>query len=267
MHRHVTLMSVLLLAGCNDSTTATAPAVDLGEVQKSLAAMHSDPAKVRAADYSILFIGNSHTTLHDIPGLVARMIEHTHPGKKVYTHLLPVMFLEETATDRRVPIEIDQRAWKFVVLQAQKISMSGRYKYSQTEGIDLAKRAQGRGAKALFYSEWGRKGVPGDGDVQEKIYQEMARASAARVCPVGRAWDRALAERPNLPLYHDDGNHESALGAFLTACTLYGSITGESPAALANFPYPGARPKDREFLAARAATVFDQDAKQQGPQK
>src|SRR5687767_6038602 len=57
----------------------------------------SDADEVRKADISVLFVGNSHTQMHDLPGLVGTMIEFLRPGKTVYTHYLPVAYLEDLA--------------------------------------------------------------------------------------------------------------------------------------------------------------------------
>ena len=40
----------------------------------------------------------------------------------------------------------------------------------------------------------------------------------------GEMADLALAEKPDLRLYEADGNHQSSLGAFLTACILCESL-------------------------------------------
>jgi hypothetical protein len=213
----------------------------------------SDPDKVRAADYSVLFVGNSHTTFHGLPDLVGEMIRFRHPDKTVYTHTQVVVFLEDAANQPGVREEIETRPWKAVVLQAQKISVSGKVDYPRDAGIALATRARERGAAVLFYSEWGLQGKEGDGERNEEIYRAMADEAGVGVAAVGRAWDLALAGRPDLPLYSPDGNHQSALGAFLTACVLVGRITGDSPAALAEFPYPHASAEDRKFLAEVAA--------------
>src|SRR5262249_37575121 len=123
-------------------------------------------------------------------------------------------------------------------------------------GIDYAKAAKDRGSQVIFFCEWGLKDVPGDGATQEKVYQELATASAARVAPIARAWDLALAERPEMPLHFSDGNHQSAVGAFLTGCVLFAEVTGESPMALAEFPYSAASDADRHFLAGIAAKAL-----------
>jgi hypothetical protein len=218
-----------------------------------------DADTIRAADVSVLFIGNSHTFMHNMPSLVGAMIRFQQPQRTVCTHWIGVGFLEDVAHNPMYREEIADKPWKVVVLQAQEISMSGRYRYSRKDGIDLAKAARARGATAIYYPEWGLKGVAGDGARQEKVYREMARAADAAVAPVARAWDLALAARPDLPLHSADGNHQSEVGAFLTACVLTGRITNTSPAALAAYPYPGVDEPDRRFLAETAAKALAEE--------
>lgn len=244
-----------LLAGCESRPSPTSPMPSSRPA--AVAGRRSDPEKVRAADVSILFVGNSHTSHHDLPNVVCDMIRFRHPEKTTYAHVVGVPFLDEAARDPTCYEEVDERPWKYVVLQAQKISASGKYNYSRTEGIDLAKRAAARGAAVYFYAEWGLRGVAGDAARQEKVYREMARDAGVGVAAPGRAWDLALAERPDLPLYAPDGNHQSATGAFLTAAVLVARLTGESPAPLAAFPYPAVSDDDRRFLARIAARAVE----------
>jgi hypothetical protein len=187
------------------------------------------------------------------------MIRFQEPSKTVCVHYLGVSFLDEVAWRPDIQSELQERPWKFVVLQAQKISMSGKYNYSRTEAIDYAKQARLRGAAAIFYPEWGLQGVSGDGERQETVYREMALEAEAGVAPVARAWDLALAERPELPLHSADGNHQSSLGAFLTACVLTGRITGNNPIGLAAYPYSEARAADRQFLAEIARRALAEE--------
>jgi hypothetical protein len=240
------------LAGCG-SPPPTPPGTAPQAPRTITLGAQSDSEKVRAADVSILFVGNSHTMSHDLPNLVCEMIRFRHPEKSAYAHIVGVMFLDDAARDPRCREEIDSRPWKFVVLQGQRISMSGRREYSRAEGIAIAKRAKECGAAVLFFSEWGLRGVAGDGPRQEKVYQEIAREADVGVVAPWRAWDLALAERPDMPLYAPDGNHQSETGAYLTAAVIAARLTGESPAALAAFPYSAVNEKDRRFLADVAA--------------
>lgn len=247
----ILLLSLLLLGiGCDKRSSDSS---NYGPTNNGPAT--SDVAKVREADISALFVGNSHTSMHDIPGLVAKMIHFRHPEKKVYTHVMGIGFLEQVAREPRFKEEIETRPWKFVILQAQKISQSGKFDYSKQEGIDFAATAKKQGATVFFYSEWGLHGVEGDGAKQEQIYQKMADESGTLVAPIGRAWDLALADRPELPLHWSDGNHQSETGAFLTACVFYGLLTGESPKSLGEFPHEYTKEAERKFLAECADRV------------
>lgn len=248
MTRSVVLL-LLALVGCGQGQPQPpAPSFPVGRNSSG-----TDGAKVRAADFSILFVGNSHTTSHDLPDLVCRMIRHRLPGKSAYCQVVSVGHLKALASDPHGQQELDAHPWKVVVLQAQEISTSGKFDYSRDTGIDFAKRAKENGAKVFFFSEWGLRGRPDNAPYHEKIYREMAEASGTEVAAVGRAWDLALAERPELPLHDADGNHQSRTGAFLTACVLCGRITGEDPAVLASFPDPDVDEPTRTFLAEIAA--------------
>ncbi len=236
-----------LLAGCGSK-----PAADIDQRSRIMTAA-SDLEQVKAADISVLFVGNSHTHFNDLTDTVAAMIRHRRPGKTVLVGGVMCGFLEHAADDPLCRAEIETRPWKHVVLQAQQISESGKFVYSQAEGIELASTARGRGATVHFYAEWGLRGKPGDGPRTEAIYQEMAKASGTTVAPVGRAWDLALAEKPDLPLYAPDGNHQTDVGAFLTAAVLFAAVTGDDPLTLAEFDYPKADPATRQLLLAAAS--------------
>lgn len=49
----------------------------------------------------------------------------------------------------------------------------------------------------------------------------MAEAEKSRVSPILDAFERVMSERPDLNLYHTDGHHPNAYGAYLKACVNY----------------------------------------------
>lgn len=96
---------------------------------------------------------------------------------------------------------------------------------------DVAREA---GANVFFYVTWSREWDP---YMQEPIldtYQEVADQHNARIIPVGPAWERAKALRPDLRLYDPDASHPSNVGTYLTACVIYGILSGDSPVGLPN---------------------------------
>jgi hypothetical protein len=209
----------------------------------------SQPAQ--APELRILFIGNSHTA--GVPELAQEMIHHLCPHKRVRVEFAWATFLEEVAAAPKFGRTLKSQTWDFVILQGQKISMSGRYDYSKREAIEFAKQAKAGGAMVYYFSEWGRRGVTGDGAAIQKIYQAMADEAGVDVAAVGMAWDLALAANPDLPLYAADGNHQSPVGAFLTGSVLTGLISGMDVAPLANFQFQKVDGATRSALIAAAA--------------
>jgi hypothetical protein len=252
-------LCLVLAFGCDSSASPRANRSGQNEVAASGA-----PANTPAsppADIGILFVGNSHTSMHNLPDLVCEMIRFANPGKSVAAQHLGVGFLEDLEHDATWRKEIESGAWKYVILQAQKISMSGRANYSRKQGVEIARFAKERGLTVIFYPEWGLKGVAGDGPRQERVYREMAKAAGVGVAPVAVAWDLALAEHPELPLHSADGNHQSPVGDFLTAAVLCGTITHNDPKKLATFSYAPADQQTRAFLASAAAKALAAESK------
>lgn len=244
MSRLIAFLCVVLFVGCDRAAPTTPMTMPLSG---------DFPEPVRTADVSLLFVGNSHTTLHGLPDRVCEMVRFLKPGKTVAPRIIPVAHLEALATEPRGQQELDAQPWTAVILQAQKISASGKFDHPRDDGIAFAKRAKEKGAKVLFFAEWGVKNDPTSGPRHETIYREMATQAGVEVAAVGRAWDMALAERPEFVLHDVDGNHQSHLGAFLTACVLTACITGEDATKLATFPDESIPAVDRAFLASIAA--------------
>src|SRR5262245_29514059 len=105
----------VLLFGCSkpEPTRAGAdPGLPLIGLPVDQSARLSDAEKVREADYSILFVGNSHTSFHELPKVVCNMIQFRQPDKKAYAHVIGVAFLEDVARDPRCKLEVESRPWK-----------------------------------------------------------------------------------------------------------------------------------------------------------
>lgn len=214
-----TLLLVLLIAlvgfffrwkGINNSAAQAQPASPVGHVHGL-----SDFVE---ADRAILWVGNSHTQSHDLPDLVASLIRYLKPDEKIVHRVIAVAFLE--GEENRIKKRISAQSWDHVILQAQKISASGRVRYSTSDGVAVAKHALSKGSQVYFYSEWGLRGDPDNAAHTALIYREMAQESGAHLIGVGDAWDRVLESAPGLELYSPDGNHQSRLGASLTALTI-----------------------------------------------
>jgi hypothetical protein len=161
------------------------------------------------------------------------------------------MFLEERATDRAT-LELLERRWSFVVLQAQKYSTSGQFHYPIDGAVALARRARAAGAVPILFPEWPRRGI----DETQRIYDlhvSIAQLEPACVAPVGQAWDLALARHPALTLHDPDGNHSAAPGAFLAALVIATTMTGTPPDTLPHVALAGVDADTQALLRRIAA--------------
>ena len=192
-----------------------------------------------SADITLLFMGNSHTSVNNLTGMVADMVRAGKPGKSVASVVAPgSLFLEEHLHDTQTTSLLRGQNWSFVILQAQKYSSSGQFQYSTEEAKELVRISRTQHAVPILFPEWPRKDI----DETQRIFDlhvSIAQAEPACVAPIPQAWDLALARDPTLTLHASDGNHSAPAGAFLAALVLYATITGLSPLDLPALPqYP-----------------------------
>lgn len=210
------------------------------------------PPTTGLADFTLLFMGNSHTAAHDLPGTVAALVRAARPGRTVSTEVAPDWgFLEDHAANPRTLELLDRRRWSFVVLQAQKYSTSGQFFYPIEPAIELARKARTSGAVPIMFPEWPRRGV----DETQRIYDlhvSIARREPACVAPIPQAFDMALARNPALVLHDSDGNHSAPAGAYLAALVIASTMTGTPPDALPAVSRPGVD-ADMQALLRRVA--------------
>jgi hypothetical protein len=214
--RSILAALVLLLAACGGG----------GDSQRGGATSGPPPA---SADITLLFMGNSHTSVNDLSKMVADMVRAGRPGKSVASVEAPGwLFLDERLSDAPSMDLLRSQNWSFVILQAQKYSSSGQVAYSTEEAKELVRRSRTQHAVPIMFPEWPRRGI----DETQRIFDlhvSIAQAEPACVAPIPQAFDLALARDPTLTLHASDGNHSAPAGAFLAALVLYATITGQSP--------------------------------------
>jgi len=189
-----------------------------------------------AADISLLYMGNSHTSVNELDDMVTEMVRAGMPGETVAGVAAPGwMFLDERAAHPPSLTLLRSQDWSVVILQAQKYSSSGQFTYSTEEAKELVRASREQHAVPVMFPEWPRRNV----DETQRIYDlhvSIAQETPACVAPIGQAWDLALARHPTLVLHDADGNHSAPAGAFLAALVLYATITGRSPGDLPHLP-------------------------------
>jgi hypothetical protein len=195
------------------------------------AADSNDAPAVGSADINLLFMGNSHTSFNNLPGMVAAMVRVAQPGKSVAAVEAPNwMFLEQRASDAQSLALLRSGSWRYVVLQAQEYSSSGQFLYSIEGAVSLVGVAREVKAVPIMFPEWPRRGIPETQRIYD-LHVSIAQRAPACVPPIPQSWDLAVARHPELVarLYDEDGNHSAPAGAFLAALIIATTMTGTAP--------------------------------------
>lgn len=188
----------------------------------------------------VLFIGNSYTSVNDLPGMLGGFARALSPQTRLET--VAVMPGGATLESHWKGSEARERlhggAWDEVVLQEQSLlgnlSVDGAIQMSPPEDRFFpyarlfAQEITAAKATPVFFMTWSRKANLPAQRVLTWAYTHIAREQHGVLSPVGVAWQRVRQERPELELYNPDGNHPSPAGTYLAACVLYTSLFHKS---------------------------------------
>ena len=200
-----------------------------------------DDPPPRRIPYEILFVGNSHTYMNDVPGLIVELAKAAGKAEVRVTRVLKGGWeLEGHWTDGVAQQKIADTWFDFVVLQERSAKPCDKpasyHEYMQKFG----KLSREENAIPVGYLMWEREDInycrmPELASTCEQAIKEIQRGDGlAEIAPVGPAWKAALTERPNLVLHAEDGCHSAPVGAYLAACVFHAMIHRESPVGLPN---------------------------------
>jgi hypothetical protein len=228
----------------------------------AVAAVRAAPACTFTGDrcLRVLFLGNSYTSVNDLPGTFARLA--ASGGHPVETGMVAPggAFLSDLAASPDVTAALGGTRWNAVVLQEQ--SQLPAMPQADAQMIPAVTKLVGTvragGAIPYLLETWAhRDGLPQQrldyARMQSAIdgaYARAAERSGSFVVPAGEAWQRALAAAPTIGLWQADGSHPSPAGTYLAACVLFTTMTHESPVGL----------PDTEGLDAAVAAQLQQVA-------
>ncbi len=182
----------------------------------------------------ILFIGNSHTYMNDMPELARRMIEDAtgeecqvvmlaYSGRSLKWHMDEEYFSER--------FNILNGHYDYCIIQECAHPMTefeDTIKYTH-EIIELCKKVN---TTPIIFETWAEKDKPENQLEMNRRYRKIAEDEGVKLAPIGEIWSKVLKELVNEPdadLYYKDGAHASSIGDYLVAMTLTKTITGKLP--------------------------------------
>lgn len=182
----------------------------------------------------ILFIGNSHTYMNDMPELVRLMIENTI-GEECQVFMLAYSartlkwHMDEEYFSERFNILHGHYDYCIIQEYAHPLpEFEDTIKYSH-EIIELCKQV---GTVPIIFETWAEKDKPENQQEMNRRYRKIAEDEGVKLAPIGKIWSAVLKEleaEVDADLYYKDGAHASGIGDYLVAMTLTKTITGKLP--------------------------------------
>lgn len=208
----------------------------------------------------MLFLGNSYTFYHDVPGQVVALLGEagfTVEAERVAEGGATLESLVEThgALDY-----IARGDYSAVVIQEQSSGpLHDRVRFANN-AERLAHQVTQTGAQLYWYQTWPRAegsevyqsawsgGSPAEMNRRvAHAYREMAQRVGGQVVPVGDAFLRVMSERPELALHVDDLHHATPLGGHLSAL-VFARVMGSMDVRTSAYCPEGVTQEDGAYL-------------------
>lgn len=193
----------------------------------------------------MLFIGNSFTFMNNMPFMFRDIA--VAKGKKIYVDTVVEGGKDFNfhAHNPETYAAIKSRKWDYIIVQGHSNELAQPESVIDKNSLPYARQivdsihASNPCTQVLLYMTWGYKfgnpkwsAIASYEPMQERIesqYLRFADLLDARLSPVGAVWKTIRASHPALNLYYTDNIHPSYAGSYVSACTFFASIFGESP--------------------------------------
>jgi hypothetical protein len=236
-------------------------------VLNGCSSVNCDDTQTPRACLRILFIGNSYTSVNDLPKTFFELARSGNHPVEVGMFAQGGWSLADHIKSPELSDVMQSSKWDYVVVQEQSQIPSmeqSRNTAMYPAARTLIGRIKDTGARPIFFQTWAHQnGWPENGmsnfeSMQYQIdrgYLLIAQELNVPVAPVGDAWFDATQLDPQLELWQEDGSHPSEQGTYLAACVFYAVIFRENPQGL---PFLGNLPKDiaHELQAIAADRVL-----------
>jgi Surface adhesin CshA repetitive domain len=189
----------------------------------------------------VLFIGNSRTRYFNIPQQVQQLT--STETRKLETRMVAfdgwTLEAHWNSPNSAALKAIREGGWNYVVLQ----ELSSRPVLENAKFAASVKNFNAEitkiGARTVLYENWWRKDLTYTQTQLSSAYKALADELNLAISPVGSAWLESSSSNPTSSLFDPDGNHATALGAYLAACEFYAFFYEKNPKGLSNLGVTG----------------------------
>ena len=171
----------------------------------------------------VLFIGNSHTYVNDMPKLFVAEALKDNVRCDVTMLALGGWRLSQHVREPQVKFNILHGHYDYVVLQ-EYTHPFGPEQQMHEAVAKLGEWIKTAGSTPVMYMTWAKKGHPEQQAELTNAYISCAKEINALLAPVGVEWWKLLAANPELEMYRPDGEHASLQGSTLAASVIWNTI-------------------------------------------
>ncbi|BDX07247.1 hypothetical protein [Planctobacterium marinum] len=205
-------------------------------------------------DLTVLMIGNSHTNFGNLPGQLQETLQAYYPDQNILVErAVKSLFLSDHLQDSATLNHLEERNWDYVILQAQKYSVTRTVEYPTSAAQSFINKTKEQGGVPVLFPEWGQRHLADEAAYIYDIHQSIAEATPSCIAPIGFAWDNSLLIQPSIELHASDGNHSNPTGAYLTAQVLFETITAHPAELLGELSYSELDSDTQLFLQQMAS--------------
>ena len=209
-----------------------------------------------------LFIGNSYTYFNGgIHNHLTSFAEEAIPELELNASAITMggATLQSHYGNMNTMNTIEFGNWDYVILQEQSTRPVDNPEMFYLYAELMNEVITNSGAETMFFMTWAREYDPGMIEGLAEAYNSIGEQLEADVCPVGRAWQLALEQNPQINLYSNDGSHPNVKGTYLTVCLFYSCLFGVTPMGIEFVNDQSITEEERLFLQTIAWQTYLQD--------
>jgi len=186
-------------------------------------------AAMQPRELRVLFIGNSLTSMNNVPALVERLTDAGDVRIRASSITRNDFSLDDHWAQGEAVRLIASGGWSHVVLQQGPSALPAsrvELRAATKQFDDVIRKV---GARTALYMVWPSEARARDFDAVRESYATAARDVGGVFLPAGEAWRAAWRRDPQLALYASDRFHPTLQGSYLAALVIAQRLTGRQP--------------------------------------
>ena len=180
--------------------------------------------KVGGIRMKILFVGNSHTYMNDMPEMV-----RINSSEKLEVTMLarPAITFHDHLESMELQFALKQ-GYDFVIFQQAAHEPCPSKEATLHDAKALIELARSCGVMPYIMIPWSQRNYDDDFKTTKDIYHQVMMDNLVDGIPVGYVINRLSHQNPELELFQSDNHHLTSLGSYLESITILNTIFFET---------------------------------------